>query len=243
MAYTKDEFLGLIQSHIEKYGYHITIVSSRAEPRYAYTIGLRNVFHFELIFAGGINYLKDDLSLIFDTIIEELKNGKTITDVKFNISALGVFTLAKVDVSWSNLMMLGVLDFYKIDNVNAFQIVPDADHYTLDIPDMTKELNVSLEPVWQWLIREWDYPVPENSTVITNIDALQGKAITELTRWENDEWEMFAGAGPDMIKEELRVVSLGTILGIDETLVPAIYLNVGEGLWRESAGSTWNNWN
>jgi hypothetical protein len=238
----KKQFLELIRSNIDKYHYHVTIVGSMTAPRYAYTIGLSDLFNFELIFAGGIIFLKDDLSLIFSTIVEELKNQKNTVNQKITIDGSGAFSLSVVDPSWSKLMMLGVFDYYKISEITTFQIVPDPNHHTLDIPNMSNEWSISSEPVWQWLVREWDYDVPENSTVVTNIDAMLGESITEVTRWENDTWEMFAGAGSDVLKEDARVVSLGTILGIDKTLLPSINLDIGKGLWRDNGDSDWNNW-
>jgi hypothetical protein len=71
---------------------------------------------------------------------------------------------------------------------------------------------------------------------------MMGEPITELTRWEDNEWEMFAGEGPEVEKDDMRVVSLGTILGIDKTLMPAIDLPIGEGLWRTDGDAEWNNW-
>ena len=220
----------------------MTIVNSKTEPRYAYTIGLSDLFKFELILSGGIIFLKDDLSLIFNTIVEEFKNGENATNQKITVGDLGTFSLSMADSSWIKLMMLGVFDYYKKNDIVAFQIIPDLNHYTLDIPNMSNEWNASSEPVWQWLVHEWNYNVPENSTVVTNINALLGESITEVMRCENDEWEMFAGAGPDVAEKDARVVSLGTILGIDRTLLPAIDLDNGKGLWRDSGESEWNNW-
>jgi hypothetical protein len=196
------QFLDLIQSNIDKFGYHVTIVNSKIEPRYAYTIGLNSSFKFELIFAGGIYYFQEELFQILNGIVEALKLNKNINGIQnIEVGSLGVFSLAKVDLSWSKLMMLGVFDYYKISDINVFQIIPDANHYTLDIPNMSNEWRPAAEPIWQWLTREWDYAVPEDSTVTTNIKALLGDAITEVMRWENDEWEIFAGAGPDVKKK------------------------------------------
>ncbi len=234
----KSLYLNLIQSNIDEYGYHITVVMSKLDPRYAYTIGLTNLFGFELIFAGGIYYLKDDLFQVFDAVVKALKKG----DQKATVEFLGTFRIAQVDSSWSELMMLGVYDHYNTSTITAFQIIPDSDHYTLDIPRMSNKLVISEEPVWQWLVRKWDYPVPENSTVVTDLKALLGAAITEIVRCGDDEWEMFAGAGPDVQKEDARVVSLASIIGMDKTLLPAISLNIGEGLWRDTNNSDWNSW-
>lgn len=139
-------------------------------------------------------------------------------------------------------MLWGVFDYYKKADMRAYQIVPDAIHFTYDIPDMSKKWSVSTEPVWQWLNRKWPYSVPESSTVATNLSALQGDPITELMRLEENEWEMIAGPGPDVQKKDMRIVSLGTALGIDNTLLPAADLEIGKGLWRTDRDSDWNDW-
>jgi len=43
----------LINKNVEKFGHHITVVGSGAEPRYAYTVGVTQKLGFELLFAGG----------------------------------------------------------------------------------------------------------------------------------------------------------------------------------------------
>jgi hypothetical protein len=231
----------LVKKNINEYGYHVTIVNSPVEPRFAYTIGLSKKIGFELMIAGAIYYLKDDLFVIFNSIVNELKNNKPLTK-RIKINSLGDFSFSQISPSWRKLMMLGVLDFYHTDAFDAWQILPDKEHYTLDIPNLSKEFDSKAEPVWKWLITEWNYSVPKNSTVVTNLAALKGEKITEVMRWEEGEWEMFAGAGPDVPKEEIRVVSLGTLLGIDQTLSPAINLNVGKGLWRDPIELVWNDW-
>lgn len=238
----KKSFKELIQSNIDRHGHHITIVGGGVEPRFAYTIGLHKRLKFELVFAGGVYYLKDEVLRIFQEVVNNLGIDSDYTSKKISVDPLGEFSLSPVDSSWSKLMLLGVFDIYKNSEIGAYQIVPDAAHFTLDIPDMSKKWSLSTEPVWQWLARKWDYEVPEDSQVVTNLGALQGEPITELTRWEDGEWEMFAGAGPDIEKKDMRVVSLGTILGIDKPLLPAIHLEIGKGLWRTDQDSEWQNW-
>jgi len=238
----KEQFLERIRSNIEKHKFHVTTVFGGIEPRYCYTIGLSEMFGFELVFAGGFLFLLDDLILIFEAMFEEFKNNTNLKNQKISVGNLGTFSLAEVHPSWSKLMMLGVFDYYKISTVVVYQIMPDRDHYTLEIPNMTKMFDASLEPIWQWLVCEWKLNVPKESTVATNINALLGEPVTEITRWENDYWEMFAGAGPDVLKEETRIISLGTMLGIDKSLSPALDLAIGEGLWRSGDESEWNSW-
>lgn len=79
------------------------------------------------------------------------------------------------------------------------------------------------------------------SEAITDVAALRGDRITEACRWEENEWELFAGAGPDVAKEEMRVVSLGTLLAADSSLEAVLTLTVGTGLWRDAI-SDWHPW-
>lgn len=239
---TKKEFFDLIQFNINQYGYHVTIVMGGPIPRYAYTIGLINKLGIELVFAGGAFYNKEQLFEIFSSIIEEIELKSINIDLKINIDTLGDFTLSGVDDSWSKLMLLGVYDFYNLKNINAQQIKPDSKHSTLDIPEMNNIFDASLFPSWQWLNQEWQYNVPENSDVVTNLLALQGSSITEIIRCEENEWEMFSGPGPEVKKEDARIIPLGVLLGIDPTLCDALELEVGRGLWREKKGEKWNNW-
>ncbi|MBS1665193.1 MAG: hypothetical protein JST68_29375 [Bacteroidetes bacterium] len=65
---------------------------------------------------------------------------------------------------------------------------------------------------------------------IANIEALQGQVITELNRWEEVEWEIFTDSEAAERRDDARVVSLGAIIGIDETLLAALNLDVGKGI-------------
>jgi hypothetical protein len=60
-------------------------------------------------------------------------------------------------------------------------------------------------------------------------------------RWEEDEWELFSGPGPDIPKDELRVVPLGTLIASDSSLDRIVKLSVGTGLRREGM-SEWHPW-
>ncbi len=137
--------------------------------------------------------------------------------------------------------MIGVCDFFDVDDFQAWQIVPVGMKHTLDIPDASVPLNASTEPAWKWLKEEWPFEVSEDVTVVTNLDALKGNVITEVVRWEEEEWEMFAGPGPGISKKEIRVVPLGVLFGIDNSLLPALQLEVGKGMRRNSRESEWES--
>lgn len=63
---------------------------------------------------------------------------------------------------------------------------------------------------------------------------LYGEKATELTRWETNEWKIFSGSGPDVPKEDIRIIPLAILIGIDKSLEPALHLDVGKGLSRDS---------
>jgi hypothetical protein len=228
-----------IRANIAKYGYHTYLVSGGNIPRFAYTIGTSESAGFELVLAGAVFYMKDDVVKVIDNIVAQLRaeRGRTV----FDVPGQGSFTLREVHESWASEIMLGAFDYFHKRDLPALQIVPDKAHWTVDIPDMSVPWSATKEPAWQWLRERWTYPVPEISTATTNLAALRGDRITEAMRWEEDEWELFAGAGPDVSKEELRVVPLGVLLAVDKSLEAVLKLPVGSGLWRD-APSEWHPW-
>ena len=137
--------------------------------------------------------------------------------------------------------MLGALDYYQGKSITTYQIVPDESHWTSEIPDLTQPWSPELAPTWRWLHEVWSYPISARSVSITNLEALRGEKITEAARWEDDEWEMFAGPGPDVPKEERRVALIGLLLALDKSLLPVMNLPIGEGLWRDNH-SDWHPW-
>jgi hypothetical protein len=235
----RERALETIRQNIARSGHHIYVVSDDGQtPRFAYTIGASESVGFELILAGAIFYMKDEVVTILNEIVAQRK-AHPARDV-YDVDRQGSFTLRDADDSWARELLLGAFDYYKRD-VRVRQVFPDVAHSTLDVPNMSAPWSVEKEPVWQWLREPWQHPVPENSTAATNLAALRGSRITEVTRWEEDYWEIFAGAGPDVPKSEIRVVSLGTLLAVDESLIRVLNLEIGSGLWRDAA-SDWHPW-
>jgi hypothetical protein len=238
----KEEWKDIIKSNITTSGFHITVVAQEQTPRFAYTIGLTEKYNFELVFAGGIFYLKDQLSKIFNQIVKKVNEQEGEYFNSINLEELGTFSILPIDASWSKLLMLGVYDVYKVEKVNAFQIIPDRNHQTLDIPDMTRPFTPTLFPVWRYLVQNWDLNVPITSQVTTNLEFLKGQPLTEIIRWEPDFWEMFHGEAPNIPKEQRRVVSISTIVGIDKTILPALELQIKKGLYRDENEEEWTFW-
>jgi hypothetical protein len=235
----KKEALDRIRENITRSGHHVYVVSGGPTPRFAYTIGLSESTGFELILAGAVFYMKDEVVRILNEIGEQVRAQRDRQILP--VPGHGSFTLRKVHSSWATELMLGVFDYYQNHDIPALQIVPDQSHWTLDVPDMSARLSAAAEPVWRWVHEPWTYPVPKDSTAATSLPTLRGERITEVMRWEEDEWEIFAGVGTDVSKDEMRVVPLATLVGADQSLEPAMNLPVGRGLWRD-ATSGWHSW-
>jgi hypothetical protein len=228
-----------IRENIARSGQHIYMVLGGTTPRFAYTIGVSESVSVELILAGAIFYMRDDVEKIILNTVAHLKASRDRKLVE--VAGLGSFTLREIDSSWANELMLGVFDYYQRKDIPALQIVPDQDHWTIDVPNMSVPWSAPQEPVWKWLREPWAYPVRQDSTAVTDLAVLRGERITEACRWEEDEWELFAGAGPDVAKDEMRLVALGTLLAVDPSLEAVVSLAIGTGLWRD-ASSEWHPW-
>lgn len=240
---SKLEIINSIRSNVAKHGYHLYVVSGGGPlPRFAYTIGGAERCGSELILAGASLFLAEDLDLIFSTFFDVIKRGELAPGARISVGSLGYFFTRKVDWTWSKELLLGALDYYGVDFISSLQIVPDADHWTLDIPDLEKPWSAESEPVWRWLYERWDFLVPAESVAATNLRALQGGRINEAARWEAAYWELFVGSGPDISSEETRIVPLATLLGIDETLIDVVSLEIGHALWRDAGAGEWHQW-
>lgn len=234
----RQRFLSEIARNISEYGIHFTFVTQGVCPRFAYSIGMHQTNADEYILAGALYYDFEQVRLAIETAVKERWNGDQI----FTVPGVGKFTLKKVHESWLHLMMLGALDFYKEEKIGALQLMPEPDERTIDVPDMSLQWSSKDSGAWKWLKQPWPYPVAPTSTATTNMAALRGAAVTEAARWEDDQWELFAGSGPETPRDQIRVVPLGTLLAGDATLEAVVFLSVGKALWREGVGSNWRQW-
>ena len=138
----KENFLNTIKNHIDNEGYHLTIVTgNNALPRYAYTIGFKEVFNFEIVFAGAEYYTKDEIKVIIENLFNSFNKGVDWRNLELDLGELGIFTLSLAHSSWSKLMLLGVWDYYKTIDLEVLQVIPNKKYYTLDIPNMLVEYN------------------------------------------------------------------------------------------------------
>jgi len=234
--------LALIESNIKQFGHHTYLVTGGPSPRFAYTIGLSQALGAELALPGASFFTAQEVKRIVDEIVHHLRAQGTVSEKSLDLKELGTFFLRRADPSWTKMLLLGAMHFYKEQEISAFQICPDETHATIDVPDLGRVWNSRSEPVWQWLREPWPYPVSERSVATTNLNALRGARVTEAARWEPDQWEMFAGAGPDVAQEDVRVVPLATLLAADRSLEQATTLEVGKALWRNASETEWHPW-
>jgi hypothetical protein len=232
-----------MRSNIEQFGYHVYLVLGRRAPRFAYTIGLTSSWGAELMLAGGAFYSNEDVKQIIDAIALERYSQSDFREEEFvDLLPFGTFQLQKVHASWATVLARGAYDYLQTTDLSAVQIVPSGERWTIDVPDLSRERRLDDEPVWQWLTEPWPFSVSDTSVAVTNLDALRGKRITEAVRWEDAEWELFAGSGPDTAPADVRRVPLATLLAADQTLAPVAELEVGKGLWREASDVVWHEW-
>nr|WP_315194856.1 DUF4262 domain-containing protein [uncultured Aquabacterium sp.] len=241
----RNEALQAIRSHIATHGQHLYLVQGGEVPRYAYTIGLLNSVGFELVLAGATTFDAEEVAQVLNGVAAACKReGADLAQplVLDGLASLGAFTLQEAHPTWVAELMLGAIDHHGRADVRTLQVVPDAEHWTLDIPDLSEPWDADAEPAWAGLRQPWTQPFPPDAVATTNLDALRGERVTEAARWESDQWELFAGPGPDVTPDQVRMVPLATLLAIDSTLAPVVQLDVGRALWRDDQGGDWQAW-
>lgn len=217
-----------IAASIEQFGRHIYSIQGGGSPRFSYTIGLTEQKRPELVLAGAATIPTREVGRLLNLLADDWERG---LQGEFEFESFGRFRLGPVHPSWTSRMLLRALEHYAPQQVSVCQVKPAFE--CIDVPAMDQPYSPTTHPVWQWLDGGWPYAVAPDSVAVTNLDALQGYAISELARWEEQEWEMFSGAGPEIPREEIFRVPLGTLLAFDRSLEAALELAVGTGLYRE----------
>src|SRR5215469_10327770 len=80
-----------IRENIARSGFHVYLVMSDVNPRFAYTIGLSESVGAELILAGAIFYMKDDVLQVIKAIAPQLKADHARR--AFEVDGQGSFSL------------------------------------------------------------------------------------------------------------------------------------------------------
>ncbi len=235
-------WLQQIQHNIDTHGHHITSVQGGNVPRFTYTIGLTPTLGAELILAGGYDFILSEVPEIINTLAQRITLPLAEQGSISLGDALGGFSFRPVHESWATQMLLGVYDVYQIDHVTAFQVVPDDAHFTLDIPDLSQPWDKTANPLWRCLDDAEEPHWPKNLLGITHLDVLRGHKVTYATRWENDEWELFTVAPNEVVKSDIRLVSLALLIALDPSLEEVVSLAESEALWRDLEELVWYAW-
>ena len=235
---TRNDAHDLIARNIRDYGCHIYVVSGGPTPRWVYTIGLTQSIGYELVFAGGAKYSKDDILQILRNAADKVDLDKRIMSKES--SDIGAFALAAVHPDWATRLLLGAHDFYQT-SINALQIVPDPAMRTIDVPDLSTPLALDQATPWRWLEEPWPYSISEKSEAMTDLKVLMGGRVTEVARWEEQYWEAFSDSGDEVSRDDAFLVPLGTLLGADQSLAAIMELHIGAAMWRGEDGN-WQAW-
>jgi len=237
----KNKYIDLIEYNIEKYGYHLYLISDNGPlPRISYSIGLKEKLNFELILAGALLFNDEEIKIILDEIIIKLRENRNINSV---ITSLGKFHLKKVNATWVNKLMLGALDYYNIDDIETLQVLPSKEYMTIDIPVLSKEYNPEQEPIWKWLTIDWIYTIPTSSTCVTNTEVLYGKQIIQAIRWEEDYWEAFSKLPSQIIEQDTKLIPLSIILENNNSNKIIATLLINQAVSRIDITHEWEVWN
>lgn len=168
MTFDPKDLLATIQFNVAKYGFHVTLVPGATLPRFAYTIGARELIGFELVLAGGTYYSANEVKRIISQIVSSGRRARSMHGLTTRLGSLGSFSLSPVDQSWVTSLMLGAVEYHGSRQVASMQIVPDPDHSTLDVPAMEAPWNASEQPVWRWVGERWTHPISPKSVAVTN---------------------------------------------------------------------------
>jgi hypothetical protein len=77
---------------------------------------------------------------------------------------------------------------------------------------------------------------------VTDLRALRGEKVKEAMRWEENEWELFAGPGDQIDRDDARVVPLASLIGFDPSLEVVTRFEIGKGAWRDASEASWHPW-
>jgi hypothetical protein len=230
----KDETRLSIAANIERYGYHAVVVAGGATPRWVYTIGLCETVGVELLFAGGVYYLKDEVLELMEQVSKSSFNDAECSQAQ-RIASLGV-EVVKVDAGWSERLLLGVQGYYGTMKP-ALQIVP-LNYRTIDTPRADLPFSRETAGGFRWLDEPWPYDIPAKSEAMVDIGIAFGHPAIYAARWEEDYWEIFSVPQSEIDREKARLMPLGALLASDPTLEEVVTLSV-EGTSARAPGHGW----
>jgi hypothetical protein len=225
-----------IRVEIATAGVYAALVQDGQTPRVGYTVGLTEDDLPEVVLAGGMALLAKPVLRTLKSSAVVSRAGRLADGGFLNLPGVGPFRAFTAHPSWARLLLGRARDYYERDDIPALQLVPEGDLRTLDVPDMTAPWDPDAEPIWRWLVEEWDSELPRDALAVTDLDALRGVPIAQAGRWEWSQWQMFTPTTGEVSPDVVRVVPLATLLTIDPSLEPVTRLRVGDVIRRDPPG-------
>ena len=208
-----------IRGHIEKSGHHVYFVLGASHPSFGYTIGLHEMLGYELLFAGGADYIASEIVEILNVMAKRIEEKRVTPTAEYLLGDLGGFTLRDAHVSWARKLLLGAFDYYDTDKIAARQVVPDRAHWTIDVPDASVGWNAVAAPIWKHLYEPWSYAFAPDCIAVTELAVLRGAAVSHVVRRSEQEWEMFSVTASAVKPEDTRCVPLATLVSAHPELL------------------------
>lgn len=228
-----------IAEAISSSGYFCFHVSGDLTPRWSYTVGRSAGGKCDLVFAGGLIYGPRAVMRIIDRVVS---SGIDRSGESIGIPGLGKFSLNPLHHTSPKDLTFWVEHYADGLDSRVMQLVPDAQHNTKEIPNLSESWQSMGSPGWRWLTETWDFDVPGNGLVTVDLGVLRGQPVRELVRWGDDSWEAFSGNPAEMRKRDMRVINVATLISLDWTNEVALRLSVGGGVWREGCETPWIDW-
>ncbi len=228
----RQRMLALVAQNIARHGYHIWSVGPDVLPRFIYTVGLAGSRGAEVVFAGG-DYCRAPQAA---RALAAVASGGELVEGAARTTEVGAFVLRRVSEAWTRGLLLGVVDHHEAIP-RVLQMVPSAEHTTLDVPDMSTG-SPSSDPVWRWCVEEWHGP--KDAIVAARLALLRGARVTMVVRVSELEWHLgTAEDDGEPADDRVHICSLATALGLDPSLACILAMPVGGELRRSAEGSRW----
>lgn len=223
---------------VKEFGFHIVFVpEDEYLPSFAYTIGLKKTYNHPEIILFGLN--QQLLGGILNGIGEEIKNGKIYqpnTEYENIISNYPVKFLEIKKEHYQDYLGYAGWFYDKTFDFPAYQLVWTDKEGNYPWDDGFNENWKFKQPI---LDRNTDFKFYEerNLGVFTTQETLDGKPILWVYHNEDGDWQFHSVANPNLKKS--KIVTLESLVQIDQTLNEIYYLNFGQSAKRKTAESEW----
>lgn len=196
-----------------------------------------------MVLAGAYFFTRLEAAIVIDRLARINLETKPTRPLNHTLDSFGNFEFPVVDESWVKAFLTAIPTYLHSESPPCFQILPEECHRTIDIPQMAISFSPASSPIWRWNEEPWPFHVSKEAFAVTDLRAIKGEKVKEATRWEVDQWELFAGPGDQVNQDDCRLVPLAVMLSFDRSLELVTSLEIGKGYWRDSEATTWNRWN